>query len=277
MSGHRYRFPIFLAPALLVAGIPDPALAQSKFQGTELTAASKFFIVTKDASIRAKPATSSPRVGRFPKGARISVAGRAKGTEWFAVRKDGDPVGFVYGSILLPLIDGSLDKPILGKLSAVGKPSCNYSIQFEGKTKTEGELLETSDYGVQFECGKKDQSDTEVELKFSASMFITELPYRLSNKAIYQISLDIFDVPDVEDGEVSVTVLYDAAKARVTFDRIAGVEATPTTASKLPKAKKPKPLDAGSVVAALIGAVNLSYDAWSTDLFASLFKPKEEL
>ena len=245
MGGHRYRFSIFLASVLLIVGLADPALAQSKFHGTELSAAPEFFIVTKDASIRAKPATDSPRVGRFPKGTRISVAGRAKGTQWFAVRKDGDPVGFVYGSILLPLIDGRLDKPVIGKLSSDGKPSCNYSIRFEGKTKTEGELLETSDYGVQFECGEKDKSDPEAPLKFSANMFITELPYRLSNKPVYQISLDIFDVPNAEDGEVSVTVLYDAAKGQVTFDRMVGVDAVPTTASKLPKAKKPKPQDAG--------------------------------
>lgn len=260
---------LVIVPTLLFLGVTsvDLAWGQAKFQGTELSSAPEFFIVRKDASIRAKPATESPRVGRFPKGARISVAGRAKGTQWFAVRKDGSPVGFVYGSILSPLIDGRLDKPVIGKLSANGKPSCDYTIQFEGKTKTEGELLETSDYAIRYRCRAPANSQSEVPSTFSANMFITELPYRLSNKAIYQISLDLFDVPDAEDGEVSVTVLYDASKGQVAFDRIAGIEASS------PKPKKKPRQEAGSVIAALIGAVNLSYNAWTPELLIGLSKP----
>ena len=41
------------------------------------------------------------------KGIRIQAAGKAKGTNWVAVRKEGEDWGFVYAAALAPVLDGS--------------------------------------------------------------------------------------------------------------------------------------------------------------------------
>ena len=230
MTIHGLRL-ITVAAALIVAvaSVAGTAVAQSKFGGAELVAAPHHFIVKKDARIRAKPNTKSKSIGSLKKGTRVVVAGRVKGGQWFAVAKDGKPLGFVYGTIITPLIDGTLTKPVIGRLKQNGKPSCDYTLRFDRKTKTDGELLETSAYEVKYAC----RADNAPVI-FSANMFITELPYRLTTKEIYQINLDLLDVlevPGLEDSVLSVTVMFHADKKHVVFD---------STNRQTPNAKRKK-------------------------------------
>lgn len=246
---------------LLLASTPGFAQDQKKFSGVELVRAASVFLVLKDANVRAKPETKSARVGRLKKGERVKVLGRAKGTQWFTIAREGKPVGFVYGTILTPLIEGRLDAPVTGTLAATGKPTCKFEIQFEGKTKTEGEVQETADYGLQFLCEAK-----KVPLVFVATMFITELPFRLTSKEIYQISVDLLELPDIEDGEISVVAMYDVAKSEVRFDSISTQKNG--GAKKKNSPKKP----AKSLPEALKSAVGLAFEAWPATVFAAIRK-----
>ena len=85
--------------------VPAVVHAQSKnptFLGKTLSAAAATYFVLKDANVRGGPLTKSPRVGRMQKGIRIRAAGKAKGTNWVAVRKKGEDWGFIYGTTLAP-------------------------------------------------------------------------------------------------------------------------------------------------------------------------------
>lgn len=261
---------ITVATALILAvvSVAGTAAAQSKFGGVELVAAPRHFMVKKDARIRAKPNTKSKSIGRLKKGTRVVVAGRAKGGLWFAVVKDGKPLGFVYGTIITPLIDGTLTKPVIGRLKQNGKPSCDYTLRFDRKTKTDGELLETSDYEVKYAC----RADN-VTVKFLANMFITELPYRLTTKETYQINLDLLDVlevPGLEDSVLSVTVMFHADKNHVVFDSTN--RRTPDAKHKKKISSKTSARRANSVVAALVGAIEIAYGAWDRAVFSALAK-----
>lgn len=249
--------PVILAITLFF----DVGLAngQKKFAGVELVPAPLLFLVLKNANVRAKPKAKSKRVGRLKKGRRIKVAGRAKGTRWFVVTEGGKPIGFIYGTIVTPLLDGRLEAPLSGSLSAKGKPSCRYKIVFEGKTKTEGEIQETADYGVSYSCEAKTKS-----LEFTASMFITELPFQLTRNEVYQISVDLLELPGVDDGELSVISMYDLAKGMVRFDGISTRPDQEVSAKSTPK------ITAKSLYQALRGAVQLAFEAWPPSVFIAI-------
>ena len=153
---------------------------ETKFLGQFLSAAAPAYLVLKDVNVRKAPLTKSSRVGRFRKGVRISVAGKAKGTNWIAVRKDGKDFGFVYAAALAPVLDGSILVPVKGKLSGTNLPSCNYIIQYEGRKNVKGDIQIISDYAASISCNLRGN-----KIEFMANMFMTELPYRDLRKDVF--------------------------------------------------------------------------------------------
>ena len=126
-----------------------------KFLGQILSASAATYIVLTDANVRGKPLTKSPRVGRMRKGIRIQAAGKAKGTNWVAVRKEGEDWGFIYAAALAPVLDGSVSAPLSGRLAGDDLPECEYNIRYEGRHPVDGDVQIISDYAVALSCDLK--------------------------------------------------------------------------------------------------------------------------
>jgi hypothetical protein len=251
---------------LLSAIAAGTTQAADPFEKIKLTPSAKTYLVIKDINVRQKPLTKSKRVGRFRKQSVVKAVGKAKGTEWIAVQKDGKNFGFVYGTALVPMIDGRLTEPINGNLTAktIGKmklPPCHYQIQFEGRVKVEGDMQVTSDYQLPVQCDYKKKT-----IKFTATMFITELPFLDNRKPVYQINVDVHDIPMEDEDVFSSTILYHFLKKEITFDSV-NKEAM-RSAGTIAKMK------ASSVIEALKGAVDMAHRSWGPKIWAELAKTK---
>lgn len=227
------------------------------FLGVTLTPGAREYLVLKDVNVRKAPVTESSRAGRYKKGVRVQSAGKAKGTEWVAVRQDGKDLGFIYGTALTAILNGRLKAPIRGNLTNPGRPPCHYVIRFDSRNKIEGELQVTSDYQVPMQCDYKNKA-----VKFTANMFVTELPYLDLKKDIYQINVDILGISGVEDELFSVIALYQPSKNRLNFDSVN----VPALATR----KKFEPVSVTSLPLALTGAINLAHVVWSDKIWDEL-------
>ncbi len=240
---------------------PSSSWAQSSRKPIEiLPAISETYLVTRDANIRAGAKNSSKRTGRVKKGERLKVTGRARYSQWYAITGRGKGTRFVYGTVLAPLIDGRLSQDIKGKLSAKGRPKCDFTLQFMGISTIEGELLRTFDYDVTFNCKRR-----KVSFQFNATMFATEMPYLKITKPIYQINLNLLNVPGGERDVLSVTIMYHRAKKEILFD---GLSNPP-----LGDGRKPEKMPAKTVRDALVGALVMGHAAWGPKLWTHLVKP----
>ena len=255
-----------VAAVLLIALAVGPALAAEKktppkpmiFMGVKVQPLHGQYLVLKDVNIRARPKTKSKKVGSFKAGKRIDVVARAAGA-WVAVREGGKDLGFVYDQILLPLIDGTLKKDLNGKTSVKGGASCQYRIRFEGKSQVEGQVFEIADYDVFWYClnGKR-------KVKFRTPMFITEAPYQLGTKRIFQISIDVLDIEGGYDDIFSTTLLYDKDKNRVVFDSV--------SIKKFGQTPATKEISAKTVPQALRAAVIITLATWNKSAWKDLIK-----
>lgn len=257
----RAAAPVLVAALLSLVPAVDAAAAEGDpmtFLGNQVKSHEADYVVLKDVNVRARPETKSKKVGSFKKGRRIKVVAKAKGA-WVAVRKDGKDLGFVYEPILLPLIDGTLTEDISGRVAAEKGPKCDYRIHFDGKSPVEGQLFEIADYDVIWDCqvGKR-------KVSFLTPMFITEAPYQLSQKRIYQISIDVLDLYGGYDDIFSTVVLYNQGKDRVVFDGVS-IEKY----GKIPGVTKKA---AASVPEALSGAVEIAFSAWNKRAWKDLIK-----
>lgn len=235
------------------------------FMGEPITDLSGPYVVAKDVNVRAKPKTKAKKIGSLKRGERVDAQGRAKATaSWLAVSQDGEPLGFVYAPMLLPLIDGALDADLRGEVKTAGngkaRATCEYAIRFEGKVPVENDLFDSSDYTVYFRCRGGDK-----ELLFDGPMFLTEAPYKLGMKPEYQITLDLLDISDGYDKVFSTTSLYHSADGAVTYDSatIKALGATP----------KPKMRVVEDVPGALKAAVDLAVKSWTEKVWKALTEP----
>lgn len=230
------------------------------FKGIQVKSHNGTYLVIKDVSLRSLPKTKSKRLGSFKTGQRIQVAGFADGL-WVAIRKNNRDVGFVYGKYLLPLIDGTLSKDLKGKVSTRKKlnTNCQYTISFEGKSSVEGQLFKISDYDILWDCirGKK-------KILFRTPMFITEAPYKLSQKRIFQITIDVLDQDRGYDEVLSTFVLYDEKKGVVFYDGISIKKYGYTAATKK--------IPATSTALALKGAAAIALKTWNKKAWKDLIK-----
>jgi len=207
------------------------------------------YVILRDINIRTRPETKSKRLGRFKKGALIQSIGRAKGTGWLQVRTVEGKSGFVYSKMAAPLIDGSLKSKIKGRLTGPDGTACRYTIEFEGKSQIEKELQRTADYAVPFECNVSDQP-----VRFIATMFLTELPYKETGPALYQINVDLRNMPLEGEDVLTVITLYNPKKSKVSFDTVNDSTFAGTT--------KIESKNATGLAAALKAALEIAHAIW---------------
>ena len=249
---------VLMGLGALTAVAQTTAPEKFQFKGTEVKSLVGTYLVTKDVNVRAKPLTGSKRVGRYKRGDRVEVVGRAKGA-WVAVRKDGKDFGFVYEPILMPLIDGTLKDDLSGHVEAKGSPACDYRIHFEGRSAAQGTMFDIADYEVAWACGADDK-----KFKFETPMFLTEGPYQVSKKPVYQITIDFLELENGTEEVFSSTVLYNKEKGRVSFDSVSIKKYGRTPVVKEWKVK--------TAPDALNAAVRIVHGAWNKSLWADLGK-----
>jgi len=249
---------------LFVFAVTHTNAAEMEFMGTSVTPAPGKYLVEKDVNVRDSPKTSGKRLAGLKAGDVVSVVGRAGKTAWLAVIKDGKPLGFVYGTVLSPVIDGEIEEDVTGELSLGAGHRCGYRVHFVGKAGKDSDISDTSfrasDYDVSIVCERRGK-----RIRFPAQMFMTEVPYDGSNKRqVFQINVDLLDdvhaLPDV----FSTTMLFDLDKGEVRFDTIAfqiyaresgGLESLPAT----------------NVMRALSSAMDIAMTHWSDQAWDDIF------
>jgi len=249
-----------LSGIVLLALFALPASAAEKFLGAEIVSGPGAYLVLKDANVRTKPDTKSKKVGTVKEGQRLRSPGMVHGgAGWVAVLKDGEPLGFVYATTLMAVLDGTLAKDLTGSVGVEGGLNCDYTIRFRGRSKAEGEALEIADYDLTCNCRGGGGA-----FYFWAPMFMTEGAYDLSDKLVYQISVDLLDIRDTLDNVFSTTSLFDLKKKKVVFDSHSikgyGIK------------NMPKERPAGSVPKALVGATEMALKSWNGKVWKTLAK-----
>lgn len=243
----------------LIALCIDPTLAEDrKFLGIDVTAINGTYLVTKGANVRTGPKTEAKRVGKVKSGTKVKVVGRAKGgAGWMAVQKDGKDFGFIYAPILLPMIDGTLKESISGKVLIEEHAPCGYTFEFRGKNTVDGEDYVFSDYEIVYRCNDKGKP-----FHVLAPMFMTEVPYRLTHKPAFQISIDLMEVENGYDEIFSTTFEYLPEEKKIIF---AGV-----SIKEMGRTPKDKQRPANTIAEALSAAVEIAPDAWNAKVWKQL-------
>jgi len=244
---------------VLLALIVLPASAAEKFLGAEIVSGPGTYLVLKDANVRAKPETKSKKIGTVKEGQRLSSSGIVHaGAGWVAVLRNGEPFGFVYATALMAVLDGTLAKDLTGSVRVEGGIDCDYTIRFRGRSNAEGEALEIADYDLTSNCRGGGA------FYFWAPMFMTEGAYDLSDKQVYQISVDLLDIRDDLDNVFSTISLFDLKKKKVIFDS--------HTIKGFGVKNMPKDRPAGSVPKALGGAAEMALKSWNGKIWKTLAK-----
>lgn len=256
------HFKMMVAAVVLVAISQlagPPVWAEDRnFLGITVIAMDGTYLVTKGANVRVGPKTGSKKLGTVKAGTKVKVVGRAKGgAGWMAIQKDGKDYGFVYSPILLPMIDGTLEKSISGRVAIEEHTPCGYSLEFRGKNTVEGEDYVFSDYEIVYRC-----NDNGKPFKIIAPMFMTEVPYKLTYKAVFQISIDLMEVENGYDEIFSTTFYYMPDQQKIVF---AGV-----SIKEDGRAPRFKERQVKSVEQALRAAVEIAPDAWALKVWDKL-------
>jgi len=244
--------------------VSNQALAGDPFTNIRLSPSFKSYLVLRDVNVRAKPKNKSPRVGRLKRNDRVSAIGKARGTQWIAVKKEQKELGFVYGKALVPVIDGSLMKPISDNIITNIKNGkilwpCDYQIRFLGKAKIELSLQVTSDYNLELECDYNNKP-----IRVNATMFLTELPYLDDKQPIFQINVDLFNIPLGAGDMFSTTLLYHAMKNKIVFDSV--------NKEPLSSRRNIAEREVTNIKAVLTNAVEMAYKSWGPIVWSELAK-----
>ncbi|MBT4932232.1 MAG: SH3 domain-containing protein [Rhodospirillaceae bacterium] len=237
------------------------ALAEDRtFLGLQVTKIEGTYLVTKGVNVRAGPKTGSKKLGTLKAGSKVTVVGRAKGgAGWMAINRDGKEYGFVYAPVMLPMIDGTLTEKVSGTVQIEEHAPCGYTFEFRGKNTVDGEDYVFSDYEISYRCNDKGRPFTIL-----APMFMTEVPYQLTHKAVFQISIDLMEIENGYDEIYSTTFHYLPEQKKITF---AGV-----SIKKQGRSPKIKERAVNSIAEALSAAVEIAPDAWSAEVWEQLSK-----
>jgi hypothetical protein len=236
----------------------EPSASKVLFMGAQIQLIDGMYIVRKDVNIRKKPKTGSKKVGRLKKGVRITTVGQAKGG-WVAYQEQGREIGFVYDSVLYPVIDSALKNNIKGTLSGERRPKCSYTTVFVGKSDAEGQVFQVGDYEIYWNCKYKGKSAS-----FLSLMFLTEGPYDTSKSSMHQITIDVFDVAVNMEEVLSTNFLYDRIKQKLIYDGVSQKRLANDPAEKV--------VYVADLPGALQTAVQLAHEAWNDLLWVELFK-----
>jgi hypothetical protein len=244
--------------------LPFYGWAADLFNNSQLSPSAKTYLALRDVNVREKPMNKSAVVGRLKKNKRINSIGKAKGTKWIAVKRNGKNIGFVYSTALVPVIDGKFLRPISSNIIGMSENNiklwpCNYKIKFIGKVKVvvERSLQVTSDYNLEMECDYRKK-----KIKINATMFLTELPYFKKMVPIYQINVDLYDIPIGAEDMFSTTVLYHALENKIVFDGV--------NKKQLKSDAKIIKKDAADLREALKGAVAMTHQSWGPTVWSEL-------
>ena len=233
------------------------ALAEDrKFLGADITVYEGTFLVTKAVNVRAGPKTEAEKLGTIKPGVRVFVVGRAKGgAGWMAIQQDGKDYGFVYAPVLLPMIDGTLEKSYSGSVRTEKHSPCGYTFDFRGKNTVEEENYSFADYEIIYRCNEMGRP-----FKFLTPMFMSEVPF--GSKPIFQISVDLREIVNDSDEIVSTSFDYYAEEKKIVF--------TGVSVKKLGRSPLEKEREVGSIAEALAAAVEIAPDAWGVEIWKQL-------
>ena len=103
-------------------------------------------------------------------------------------------------------------------------------------------------------------------MAFTATMFLTELPYQDLRRDIFQVNVDLPEVKDKEEEIMSVTSLYEYGKKEVAFHAVT----IDSLARPQPKNKK----KADAIPAVLRAALEFAHAVWGPGVWAALGKTK---
>lgn len=257
------RLAAILAGALLLGSADTLAEERRNFLGETITVEPGRFFVTADVNVRAKPTANSEKVGRFGKGEKIQVVGRLD-KQWYALEKDGQDLGFVYAPVLIPLIDGGLDKPLRGMTVGPNQSPCEYIVRFEGREQIKAKVpIPVANYEVGWRCRVNKRRDRVV---IAGYMFITETPYDGTRRPRYQLSVDLPGIADEPEFVFSTTMILDVEKKQLRYEGV--------TLPKLGKKPNADVKPAPNVARALSQAMELAPETWGAELWKILLKAK---
>lgn len=250
-----------IAAAILFAGsAPEVMAADMDFMGSPVTPSPGRYLVESDVNVRDEPKTEGKRIGGLDAGAVVDVVGKVPGSVWMAVIKDGEPFGFVYGTVLSPIIDGAMEDDVTGEIKVGNDQRCGFRVRFIGKTEVEDSSARTADYDASIVC---ERGNTRI--RFPAQMFMTEVPFDGSNKhQVFQVNIDLLDGVHALDDIFSTTLMFDLDKGEVRFDRVTeqsywqdgGVLSLPAT----------------DVARALASALEIALTHWSQKAWDDIYK-----
>lgn len=238
------------------------AAAEMTFMDRTIIVGKGSYLVNKDVNIRARPETGAKRLGRLRAGVTVEVLGRVPKSAWVAAIRDGAPLGFVYGTVLSPVLDGAIQDDVTGEIDIGERHRCGFRIHFAGRTGDEKDAtgVRTSDYDASVVCERRD-----ARVRFPAQMFITEVPFDGSKrKRVFQLNVDLLDIVHGRDDVVSTVMLFDLDQGQVRFDRVT-----------LDAYAKPEggltALPATSVSQALASAMEIALSHWSDTAWDEIF------
>jgi hypothetical protein len=250
-------FVVIVLSPIASAQKTDTSPPKVSFMGVQIKPLDGIYIVRKDVNVRKKPKTGSKKIGSLKKGERITTVGKAKGG-WVAYQNQGKNMGFVYDSVLYPVINSELKNKIKGTLAGENRPMCSYTITFVGKSDAEGQVFQIGDYEIDWKCRYNDKS-----VSFLSLMFLTEGPYDTSKSSIHQITIDVFDVAVNMEEVLSTNFLYDRIKKKLIYDGV--------SQKRLANDPTEKVVSVTGVTEALRSAVQLAHEAWNDSLWVELF------
>lgn len=247
---------------LIALGLPTGVLAADmQFLGETITPAAGKYLVKKDVNVRSMPKTSGKRVDGLKKGEIVRVVGRSGKTAWLAVVKDGKPLGFVYGTVLSPVIDGEIEEDVTGEIRLGAEHRCGFRVHFIGKAGGEGNEVRSADYDVSIVCERGGE-----RIRFPAQMFMTEVPFDGSNKRqVFQVNVDLLDGVHSLIDVFSTIMLFDLDKGEVRFDSV-----TEKTFGR--KSGGLTSLPSTNVSRALLSAIEIALTHWSDNAWDDIFK-----
>jgi len=243
---------------LFAADPPVAGKGEIIFLKAKVKAISGKYLALKTVNVRSRPHSKGRRTGKLKTGEIVDGVGIAKGP-WVAIRKDGKDLGFTYGQFLLPIINGSLSDSIKGNLTASSDWKCDYLVEFVGKSPIDDKPYEISDYDVSWDCVTGQR-----QLSFLTPMFMTEVPYNMGFKAVYQVTLDIIDFDSIGEDIFSTTLFYNRDKQQVVFDRVSN--------DKFGKTPEPKMVSVTSIEEVIKTSVEIAFRSWTNDLWRDLAK-----
>ncbi len=253
--------------AVVVAGqLSFAAVAEDsaglKVMGVAVEPADGDYLVLKDVNVRAQPDNNAKRVAKLSNGDKVQAVGRVKGP-WYAVRHQGKVLGFVFGGILMPLVDGKLKAPVTDEIRVAGVGLCHFSIEFAGKSEAEPQRFEFADYVVAWQC----KDGNWPAILFTTPMFLSEGPYQGTRAAVHQITVDVLELPGGLEEVFSTHLLWDREAKQIKYDS--------ATEKKFIHAKPPEPMPAKTLAEALKKAVETAALCWTEAVWAALAKKPE--